>query len=161
MQGTSVALFDPWSFVHVAMGTIQFFLFPPPWLNLAIPFGQLLALNVAIHAVFEIIERLPCAIKCLRALEPEYVGDTVLNSTGDVLCASVGYSLAFALWRVNEWIVYALPIVFLAIHILFYPAMPFGPEQDPAQIMFYLNRLLGVCCPCKSWNLRIEASEPL
>ncbi|MBI3549234.1 MAG: DUF2585 family protein [Elusimicrobia bacterium] len=85
---------DPYSFTHVLHG-FAFFL----GLHLAaprLPLGWRAALAVALEAVWEIVENTDAVIERYRAatFSLQYYGDSIVNSTGDVLCCALGFYLA-------------------------------------------------------------------
>jgi hypothetical protein len=83
----SHALFDLWAFGHVLVGFVQGYCL-----------GFLgFCINVLLHVAFEIVENMyPKRFGIPeRWGAPEYKGDTVLNSIGDLIAFAVG----FALWN--------------------------------------------------------------
>lgn len=140
VKNTSTALLDPWSFIHALMGVFQFWLLPPVW-RTSIPYQRGVILNTVAHILFEVVERLPFSIAFLKRLEPEYEGDTLLNSFGDVCCAMAGYSVAWGVWQFLPLGTVCFAIVLLVIHILFYPSLPFSPEVTQEEQQFYLTRI--------------------
>lgn len=118
-ENTSQALLDPYSFAHAFCAGLQFLLIPPVWLHsISQPAGY--ALNFVLHLLFEFIENTHCVIWLCRKTTPDktYVGDTVLNSIGDLLVFSLTYLLT---WRV--WVLYGLAYA-MAVPLFF--AVVFG-----------------------------------
>jgi hypothetical protein len=113
MTQTNSAVFDGYTFVHANAGVFQFLLNPFFWVN---PWKSMLwgwfAFNFGMHFLFEVFENSPLGIHILRHFYPQYVGDTFINSIGDLLAFSVGY-LSVAL----SW-VYAPLVVTIMVAVL-------------------------------------------
>lgn len=118
-KNTSEALFDPYSFAHGFAGCLQFYLIPPPgvW-GLEYAF----ALNLFLHALFEVVENTPVVIRICRTttIDKEYRGDTVVNSSGDLVSFMFSYIATFALWTTVGWYSLAYPVLLWAILSCFY-----------------------------------------
>jgi hypothetical protein len=87
-------LLDPYSFSHLLHGVIFFWvlylLFP------RVQFGWRLLIALVIEAGWEVMENSPLIIARYRAATASlgYSGDTIVNSTGDVLSCALGFFLA-------------------------------------------------------------------
>ena len=95
----SQQLTDPYTFTHVTHGMIFYGLLRLVWLRR--PFVARLAAATVIEVLWEVAENSPLIID--RYLETTaslgYYGDSVLNSTGDVLFCIVGFFIASRLSR--------------------------------------------------------------
>ena len=74
-------------------------------------------INFALHCLWEFIENTPCIINGFRKQGfPEYTGDSVINSVGDLMVFSFGYISSWALCEYVHWgAVIGLIIVFQVI----------------------------------------------
>lgn len=95
-------LTDWYSYSHVLHGIIFY------WLLSAIAKGRLsvaarLVIAVLIEGAWEVFENSPFIINRYRAqtVSRDYFGDSILNSTGDILCMLVGFFLAS---RLPAWV---------------------------------------------------------
>lgn len=111
-SNTSQHLFDPYSLTHLLHG----FLFC--WLTVLI-FPRLarewqLWLAIAFEAVWEVIENSSYIIERYRETTAAlgYYGDTIINSSGDVLSCGIGFAIARSLGFARSL------IVFLAIEAI-------------------------------------------
>lgn len=108
-------MFDPWAFAHAFVGGLQFAFVPFVWNQPYYIDGRWFAFNVGTHVVFEVVENSPCGIYRLRAYFPLSLGDTVLNSIGDLLAFCAGYLLAGVAWVASQgeigWVVFVLAIL--------------------------------------------------
>ena len=120
-NNTSEALFDPYTFAHAFMASLQFFLIPPVqyhnslWIH---PF----VLNFILHLLFEFFENTPIVIVWCRRITPDkkYIGDSVLNTIGDMITFTVFYGLTWVLWEtINLWSL-VLPAYTFSILVGFY-----------------------------------------
>jgi Protein of unknown function (DUF2585) len=101
-------LTDWYSYSHVLHGIIFY------WLLSIVAKGRLsvaarLVLATGIEAGWEVFENTPFIINRYRAqtVSRTYFGDSILNSTGDILCMVVGFLLAS---RLPAWVTVALLI---------------------------------------------------
>jgi hypothetical protein len=109
---TSQHLFDPYSFTHLQHGLILFFLVG--WLARKWTWHWQLWLAIAVEAAWEIFENTPFVINRYRTTTAAlgYNGDSVLNSTGDIIACVAGILIARRLgWR-------ATCILFLSIEVV-------------------------------------------
>jgi hypothetical protein len=97
---TSQQLFDVYTLTHVSHGTL-FFLFLLG-INMVYPFGYtnvgFFYLFVILETLWEFMENTTEVIMKYRDSNinsREYAGDSIINSIGDILSASLGYSLAW------------------------------------------------------------------
>jgi hypothetical protein len=94
-------LFDPYSFTHMSHGLICCGLLA--WLCPRWPLSWRLATTVMIAAAWEIAENSTFIIERYRhaTMSLHYLGDSIGNSTGDILSCVVGFMLAkrLGLWR--------------------------------------------------------------
>jgi hypothetical protein len=88
---------DPYSFSHVLHGLL--FYAGLRWIAPRLPLNTRLVLAVALEAAWEVAENSPLIIDRYRAVTIAlgYEGDSVLNSTSDVLMMMVGFWLAATL----------------------------------------------------------------
>lgn len=93
-QEQSQRLTDPYSLTHIVHGLLFYWLL---WLvaRRSPPRARFVA-AVVIEAVWEVLENSPVIIDRYRAVTISlgYVGDSVLNSTSDVVMMALGYLLA-------------------------------------------------------------------
>lgn len=111
-HNTSQWIADPYSASHVLHGIFLYWLVLPlrRWLSAG---GRLNAATV-IESCWELLENSPAVIERYRAntASLDYFGDSILNSSCDILCAVAGFWLA---WRFGwKWMV----AVVLAIELL-------------------------------------------
>lgn len=116
---TNEAMFDPYSFLHAFSGSLQFVLIPPFWL---VEFNNLyLLLNFMLHLGFEVAENTPLVIRMCRHIDTEYVGDSVLNTIGDLVSFLIGYTVSYATWKVSSpSYVFIFPTASFLIFLSFY-----------------------------------------
>jgi hypothetical protein len=116
---TSEALFDPYSFAHAFVGSLQFFLIPPPG---TLPWLYAFLINLYLHVAFEFVENTPFVIRVCRAttVDKEYRGDTVVNSLGDILSFAAAYFATLVLWTLAPWATFLIPMACLVIFLSFY-----------------------------------------
>ena len=93
-SSNSQQLFDPYSFTHVLHGILLFWLVTLLFRRLA-PRWQLL-LALALEAAWEVFENTRFVIDHYREETAAlgYQGDTIVNSSGDLACALVGFLVA-------------------------------------------------------------------
>ena len=91
---TSQHLVDHYSFTHVLHGVLFFGL--AWWLFPRWRFGWRLWFAVLIEAVWELVENSPMVIQRYReaTIDKGYLGDSVLNSAGDLLSCAIGFLIA-------------------------------------------------------------------
>ena len=92
---------DPYSFSHVVHGLLFFGLL---WLVARrLPFGYRFVLAVLLEAGWEVLENSPFIIDRYRSMTIAlgYEGDSVLNSTSDILMMSLGFLTAS---RLRWWL---------------------------------------------------------
>jgi len=111
-HNTSQWIADPYSASHVLHGIFLYWLVLPlrRWLSAG---GRLIAAMV-VESCWELLENSPAIIERYRAntASLDYFGDSILNSSCDILCAVAGFWLA---WRFGwKWMV----AVILAIELL-------------------------------------------
>jgi hypothetical protein len=109
---TSQWLLDPYSTSHVLHGVFLYWLLLPlgKWLST----GTRLIAATVIESSWELLENSPTIIERYRVntASLDYFGDSILNSTSDILCAVVGFRLA---WRLGwKWMV----ALILAVELL-------------------------------------------
>lgn len=90
-------LFDWYSFSHLIHGFIFYFLFfylLGRWRQW--PLGLVLLACVTLESAWEVLENSPFIINRYRSetASLDYTGDTILNSTSDILCCLLGFALA-------------------------------------------------------------------
>ena len=120
-RDTSEAVFCPYTFAHLASGSLQFLLIPPVFVaKISIDW---FFVNLGLHLAFEILENTPWCIRFCRenTADSLYKGDSLVNSFGDLIAFSASYILTRWVWVTWETVfVVALPITFMALHFLFY-----------------------------------------
>jgi hypothetical protein len=109
---TSQWLADPYSTSHVLHGVFFYWFLLPfrRWFSA----GQRLLLAILIEGGWELLENSPSVIERYRTATAslEYFGDSVMNSAVDILCAAVGFWLA---WRFDwKWMV----VLIVAVELL-------------------------------------------
>jgi len=101
IQHNSQHLVDPYSLTHVLHGMLLCGLFA--WLCPRLPFAWRLWLAVSVEAVWEVVENTDIVIQRYRAVTAslDYLGDTVVNSLGDILSFGIGVAVAryLGFWR--------------------------------------------------------------
>ncbi len=104
----SQRLADPYSFSHVVHGLLFFgFL----WLVARrLPVGHRFVIAVSLEAAWEVLENSPLIIDRYRAVTIAlgYEGDSILNSTSDLVLMSLGFLLAS---RMRWWLSVATVVV--------------------------------------------------
>lgn len=87
-------LFDPYSFTHVLHGVL--FCGLVTWLLRKRLRRWHLVMAVAVEAAWEVLENSPFIIDRYReaTFALGYAGDSILNSTGDIMCCAAGFLLA-------------------------------------------------------------------
>lgn len=105
---------DPYSFTHVLHGFLLF------WF-LSLVAGRLwpiwqLTLAIFLEAIWEVVENAQFIIERYReaTISIGYAGDTILNSTGDILVCGLGFWLARRLgWRLSIVVFFLTELVLL------------------------------------------------
>jgi hypothetical protein len=108
---TSQSVLDPYSFTHVLHGVLLYWALRPMRGRPSLPWRMVLA--TAIEMGWELLENSPWVIERYRqqTASLDYVGDSIVNSVGDVLCAVVGFWIASRVsWK---WAV----VVFVVIEV--------------------------------------------
>ena len=111
---TSQMLADPYSFTHILHGIIFYFVLRCFMPN--IPLHTRLLAAIVIEVGWEVFENTPFTINRYRAATAslDYVGDSVLNSLGDILSALAGFCLAARLsWKWIVAMVIAIELILL------------------------------------------------
>jgi len=109
-------LLDPYSFSHLLHGLIFF-----GCLRLIAPRARpsaTLLIALAVEAGWEVLENSPLIIARYRAATAAvgYTGDSIVNSTGDVLSCALGFWLASRLsWRWSVAIFVAVELIMLGL----------------------------------------------
>jgi hypothetical protein len=105
-------LFDPYSLTHISHGLIFYTLlaiFARRW-----PVGWRLCVAIGVAAGWEVLENSPLIINRYRTqtMSLDYLGDSVVNSLGDILSCVIGFFIArwIGLWKTI--------LVFLATELL-------------------------------------------
>jgi len=133
-EETSQHLFDPFTFDHVTMGLFSYMTFPlggstipdhvhnslfDKWRNNDMSNNEhscyfWFSINLCLYILFEFVENLPFVIKGIRTtdVDPNNIGDSVINSVGDIMGCSFGYWLGYFIYNYNE--------NFFTYHNLFY-----------------------------------------
>ncbi len=111
-ENTSQWIADPYSTSHVLHGIFFYWMLLPlgRWLGV----GARLIAAVVIESSWELFENSPIIIERYRAntASLDYFGDSILNSTCDILCAIIGFRLA---WQFGwKWMI----AVILAVELL-------------------------------------------
>ena len=104
----SQRLADPYSFSHIVHGMLFYAVL---WLVARkLPVRHRLLLALVTEAGWEILENSPLIINRYReaTISLGYVGDSVLNSSSDILMMALGFLFA---WRTKPWVVIAVIVV--------------------------------------------------
>jgi Protein of unknown function (DUF2585) len=97
---TSQSFLDPYSFTHILHGLMFCGLLT--LLVRGLPTSRLLCIAITMEAAWELIENTNTVIQHYRAATASfgYLGDTVMNSLGDIMCCGIGFMIARKLgWR--------------------------------------------------------------
>lgn len=94
-------IIDPYSFTHILHGVAEFWLI---WLVLRrVPFAWRLLMSVMIASTWEVTENSTYMIQRYRTetISLNYFGDSIINSTADILCCATGFVIAYKLrfWK--------------------------------------------------------------
>jgi Protein of unknown function (DUF2585) len=92
---------DPYSFSHIGHGML--FFAGLWWIARRLPIRYRLLIAALIEAGWEVLENSPVIINRYReaTIALGYIGDSVLNSTSDLLMMALGFLLA---WRLRPWV---------------------------------------------------------
>ena len=104
----SQRLADPYSFSHIVHGMLFYAVL---WLVARrLPVRYRLLLALVVEAGWEILENSPLIINRYReaTISLGYVGDSVLNSSSDIVMMALGFLFA---WRARPWVTVAAIIV--------------------------------------------------
>lgn len=87
-------LFDPYSVTHVSHGLIFYSVLALACRRMAM--GRRLCIAIAVAAGWEVLENSPMIIDRYRTatMSLDYLGDSIVNSTGDVISCAIGFFLA-------------------------------------------------------------------
>ncbi len=87
-------LFDPYSLTHLSHGLIFFALLA--WLSPRLSLRWRFCIAVSIAAGWEVLENSPLIINRYRTatMSYDYLGDSVVNSLGDILSCAIGFAMA-------------------------------------------------------------------
>jgi hypothetical protein len=130
-EHTSQWMTDPYTFSHLLHGIFFFWLLLPMRLRLTV--GSRFLIASLLEAGWEIVENTPYVIDRYRAATAslEYYGDSILNSTLDLVAAMLGFWLAWKYdWKWVLLLVVAIELLLaffvrdnltLNILMLFYP----------------------------------------
>ena len=114
----SQQLFDPYSFTHVLHGLLLFWLVALVFKRLSL--GWQLSIAAILEALWEVLENSRFIIDRYRTQTAAlgYEGDTILNATGDLFCAVMGFLIAYRLGWVRSLILFVLfeLVLFFWIH---------------------------------------------
>ena len=113
---TSQWMVDPYSTSHLLHGIFLYWLLLPLARRWS-PQARLLA-ALAIESLWELFENTPLVIERYRAntASLDYFGDSILNSTFDILCALTGFYLA---WRFGwKWMIAVILVIELSMLLL-------------------------------------------
>ncbi|MCC6659286.1 MAG: DUF2585 family protein [Phycisphaerales bacterium] len=93
-------LSDPYSLTHLSHGLIFFGLLWPLRRRVGLSWRFVIAVGVA--SGWEVLENSTFIIERYRTvtMSLDYLGDSVVNSAGDVLCCALGF---WAAWRLGLW----------------------------------------------------------
>ncbi len=110
-------LLDPYSFTHMEHGLLLYALLRP-FARRVGPSSRLI-LAIAIEAIWEVVENSSAVIERYRqaTIALGYVGDSVMNSLGDIAACALGFYLAKRLpvgWSIA--LVFAVEAALLAIY---------------------------------------------
>lgn len=116
-SNNSQHFFDPFSFTHVLHGFLLFWIISLVFNRMA-PEWQI-SLAVLCEAAWEVFENTPFVINRYRTETAAlgYEGDTIVNSSGDLLCAFIGVLVARQLGYRGSIIVFLIVEVILLLTI--------------------------------------------
>ena len=108
---------DPYSFTHVLHGFLFFWLIA--WLLPRLNANWQLVLAIAVEALWEVFENTNFIVNRFRSQTAAlgYTGDTVVNSSGDILCCLVGFIIARRLGLRRSLVVFAVLELVLIVWI--------------------------------------------
>ncbi len=94
-------LIDPYSFTHILHGVVEFWLIG--LLFWKMPLAWRLLLAIVIESTWEVAENSSYIINRYReaTISLDYLGDSIINSIGDIICCVIGFILAYKLrfWK--------------------------------------------------------------
>ena len=90
-KSTSQQIFDVYSLTHITHGILFFLAFK----LLGASNLNALYMSLGLEILYEIISNTPQAIKVYRDKWPNYRGDSLINITGDIVCALLGVLLVY------------------------------------------------------------------
>ncbi|MFN9720577.1 MAG: DUF2585 family protein [Planctomycetota bacterium] len=104
-------LIDPYTFSHVQHGFVFFWMLLP--LNRRLSPSQCFFLALLLECGWEILENSPIVIQRYRTatISLDYLGDSVLNSAGDIVACLIGYEVASRIrlrWSIVMFVVIEL-----------------------------------------------------
>ena len=105
---------DPYTFSHVLHGVLFYWLLLPLRRSLGVGYRYVLA--SLIEAAWEIAENTPFVIDRYRAATAslDYYGDSILNSTFDLIAAMIGFWIAWKFhWKLVLVLVVAIELLCL------------------------------------------------
>lgn len=98
---TSQHVFDPYTFTHVLHGVVGFWIANSLFKKWS--FGTKIAIVAAVEAAWELLENSKYIIEQYRenTASLDYFGDSIANSTGDLLACLIGFLVAtkLGMWR--------------------------------------------------------------
>jgi hypothetical protein len=112
-ENTSQWMADPYTFSHVLHGTFFYWMLLPLRRRLSV--GARFIVASLVEAGWEIVENTPYVIDRYRAATAslDYYGDSVLNSTFDLIAAMLGFWLA---WKFDwKWVLLGVVAIELAL----------------------------------------------
>lgn len=112
---TSQHVLDPYTFSHIQHGMFFFYIF----YLIKMPFQYRLWSAMLIESGWEILENSPIIIDRYRSATAalDYFGDSVINSTADLLSCVFGFYLAFRLpWKVTLGLFLAFEIGMIIVY---------------------------------------------
>ena len=94
-------LIDPYSFTHILHGVLEFWLIGLLFRRIPVVWRMFMA--VMIEGSWEIAENSSFVINRYReaTISLDYFGDSIINSTSDILCCATGFVIAYKLrfWK--------------------------------------------------------------
>ena len=126
---TSLSLFDIYSFTHISHGLILFmilnYIFKKKSFNMVY-------FVIGWGILWEIVENTDYVLAKYRSnnkYQRNYIGDSIINSIGDILCCFIGFVIAY------NYPKYSLPLLILS-EILLYLKMKDNLLTNTIQIFF-------------------------
>ncbi|MEX2219604.1 MAG: DUF2585 family protein [Phycisphaerales bacterium] len=136
-------LLDPYSITHISHGLIFFGVMALLWPRSRMAWR--LAAAIAITASWEVLENSPWVIDRYRetTMSQDYLGDSAVNATGDILSCVAGFYIARAvglLWSVGIFVATEVGLLFvmrdnltLNVVMLLYPVEAIKTWQSAGQ----------------------------